>query len=492
MALVIRDGMVVTPVAEDVRAERATIVVEGPRISRVAWDADRTRVVSRPDDTVIDASRAVVVPGLVDAHSHFYGMLVPGLIDRLPLDVRRPFLSACTDGWTERDTYVATMLGVLRMLRHGTTTVLENGAQGIEATEPAIRSLLESGVRAVVGPMVSDRTFSDTMPGYVDRLPGPLRAEVLDAPPSPPGRELVERCVAIARRWHGAEGRISVCLSPWAPFGCTDEMLMSVAEASATHRLPVHTHLLETRPQAVAARRLYGCSMVEHIADLGLLSERFSGAHAVWLSDRDLDLMAEHRAAISHNPLSNLYLGSGVARVPELLRRGVVVGIGSDGPNCGSTTSLFEVMKLAALVHRLGERQAEQWITPHDVFRMATIGGARALKLDAEIGSIEAGKRADLVILDAGTPEFVPLNDPVWQLVYGQSGTAVECVIVDGVVVFEHGRPTRFDAAAIVAEADEVGRRLAARARPALARMARFEPYLTEAYGALLDEFAAV
>jgi 5-methylthioadenosine/S-adenosylhomocysteine deaminase len=230
MALVIRDGMVVTPVAEDVRAERATIVVEGPRISRVAWDADRTRVVSRPDDTVIDASRAVVVPGLVDAHSHFYGMLVPGLIDRLPLDVRRPFLSACTDGWTERDTYVATMLGVLRMLRHGTTTVLENGAQGIEATEPAIRAVLESGVRAVVGPMVSDRTFSDTMPGYVDRLPGPLRAEVLDAPPSPPGRELVERCVAIARRWHGAEGRISVCLSPWAPFGCTDEMLMSVVE----------------------------------------------------------------------------------------------------------------------------------------------------------------------------------------------------------------------------------------------------------------------
>ena len=99
--------------------------------------------------------------------------------------------------------------------------------------------------------------------------------------------------------------------------------------------------------------------MVEHIAALGLLSERFSGAHAVWLADRDLDLMAERGAAISHNPLSNLYLGSGIARVPELLRRGVAVGIGSDGPNCGSTTSLFEVMKLAALVHRLGEPDAK-------------------------------------------------------------------------------------------------------------------------------------
>ena len=312
---------------------------------------------------------------------------------------------------------------------------------------------------------------------------------MLGAPPSPPGRELVERCVAIARRWHGAEGRVSVCLSPWAPYGCSDEMLTLVAEASATHRLPIHTHLLETRPQAVAARRLYGGSMVEHIAALGLLSERFSGAHAVWLDDRDLDLMAEHGAAISHNPLSNLYLGSGIARVPELLRRGVAVGIGSDGPNCGSTTSLFEVMKLAALVHRLGEPDGERWIGARQAFRMATIGGARALGLDREIGSIEAGKRADLVMLNARSPELVPLNDPVWQLVYGESGAAVDRVIVNGAVVFEHGDPTQFDAEALIEEADEVGRRLTARARPALARMARLEPYLTETYRALLHEF---
>jgi cytosine/adenosine deaminase-related metal-dependent hydrolase len=491
MALLIRDGMVVTPWGDDVRAERATIVVDGTRIARVAWGADAPRVESQPGDTLVDASRALVIPGLVDAHCHFYGTLIPGLIDRLPLDVRRPLLGACTDGWSERDTWVATLLGVARMLRHGTTTVLENGAQGIEGTVPAIRALLQAGVRAVVGPMVADRPLSDTMPGYVERLPAPLRAEALGAAPSPSGRELVERCVAIARQWHGAEGRISVCLSPWAPFGCTDEMLTLVAEASAAHRLPVHTHLLETRPQAVAARRLYGRTMVEHAAALGLLSERFSGAHAVWLGDRDLDLLAEHRSAISHNPLSNLYLGSGVARVPELLRRGVAVGIGSDGPNCGSSTSLFEVMKLAAVVHRLGERDGQRWIAPRDAFRMATIGGARVLNLDAEIGSIEAGKRADLVMLDARAPEFAPLNDPLWQIVYGESGNAVDRVFVDGAVVFEHGRPTRFDASAVVDEAGDLGRQLAARARPALARMGRFEPYLTATYHALLDEFDA-
>ncbi|HXJ83621.1 MAG TPA: amidohydrolase [Candidatus Methylomirabilis sp.] len=490
MALVIRDAMVVTPLGEDVRAGRASIVVDGTRILRVAWGADAAQVEDRSGDTVLDASGALVIPGLVDAHCHFYGTLVPGLIDRLPLDVRRPLLGACTDGWSERDTWVATLLGVARMLRHGTTTVLENGAQGIDSTVPTIRAFVEGGVRAVVGPMVADRPLSDTMPGYAERLPVDLRAEALGAAPAP-GRELVERCVAIARQWHGAEGRISVCLSPWAPYGCTDEMLALIAEASATLRLPVHTHLLETRPQAVAARRLYGHTMVEHAAALGLLSERFSAAHAVWLGDRDLDLLAEHRCAISHNPLSNLYLGSGIARVPELLRRGVAVGIGSDGPNCGSSASLFEIMKLATVVHRLGERDGRQWIAPREAFRMATIGGARALGLHAEIGSIEAGKRADLVMLDAKAPEFAPLNDPLWQIVYGQSGTAVDRVFVDGAVVFEHGRPTRFDARAIAVEAAERGSQLTARARPALARMERFEPYLTATYRALLDEFDA-
>jgi cytosine/adenosine deaminase-related metal-dependent hydrolase len=489
--LLIREGLVVTPAGDDVRAERATVVVEGTRIARVAWGAEAARMASQPGDTVIDASRSLVIPGLVDAHSHLYGSLVPGLIDRMPLDVRRPFLAVCTEGWNERDTWVSTMLGLFRMLRHGTTTVLDNGAQGIDATVPAIRAHLESGVRAIVGPMVADRPVTETMPGYVERLPDALRADALAAAAPVPGRELVERCVAIARQWHGTEGRISVCLSPWTPFGCTDEMLSLIAEASAAHRLPIHTHLLETRPQAVAARRLYGRSMVEHAAALGLLSPRFLGAHGVWLGDRDLDLLAEHGAAISHNPLSNLYLGSGIARVPELRRRGVAVGIGSDGPNCGSTTSLFEVMKLAALIHRLGEREADRWIGPRDAFRMATIGGARALGLEAEIGSIEPGKRADLVMLDARAPAFVPLNDPVWQLVYGESGTSVERVIVDGAVVFEQGRPTRFDGDAIVAEAAELGRHLAARVQPALTRMAPLEPYLTAAYRALLDEFDA-
>jgi cytosine/adenosine deaminase-related metal-dependent hydrolase len=206
------------------------------------------------------------------------------------------------------------------------------------------------------------------------------------------------------------------------------------------------------------------------------------------LTDGDMDRLAAAGAGVSHNPLSNLYLGSGIARVPELLRRGIAVGLGTDGPNCGASGPLFEVMKLAACVHRLAEPDGDRWVSAEDAFRMATIGGARALGLDGEIGSIEPGKRADLVLLDAAAPHLAPLNDPVRQVVYGETGRAVQTVLVDGQVVVEGGRPTRVDTRALVADARELGGRLRARALPLLARSRELHPELREAYLALVRE----
>src|SRR5262245_18690805 len=206
MDIVLTNGLVVTPTARDVRAERATIVIEGDRIARVAWGAEAARATPGAADRVIDASRSIVIPGLVDAHAHCYGVLIPGLIDRLPLDTRMPPLAACLAGWTDRDTWVATALGTLRMLRHGTTTVLENVLQGLDAAEPAAQALLATGIRAVVGPMVADRPYHETMPGLRERLPQRYWPDVSAAPGAPP-EEVVGRCRDIARRWHGAEGR---------------------------------------------------------------------------------------------------------------------------------------------------------------------------------------------------------------------------------------------------------------------------------------------
>jgi cytosine/adenosine deaminase-related metal-dependent hydrolase len=365
--------------------------------------------------------------------------------------------------------------------------VLENVLQGLEATGAAIRALLDSGMRAVVSPMIGDRPFHDTLPGFRERLPEGHWAHRLGGPPGQPD-DLVAASLAIARRWDGAEGRLRVGLSPSTPHRATDALLTLVAEASAAHGLPVHTHLLETRPQAVVARRLYGRTMVEHIRALGLLSPRLSCAHAVWLTDGDLDLVAEAGAGVSHNPLSNLYLGSGIARLPEMLRRGIPVGVGSDGPNCGAASPLFEVMKLAAIVHRIGEPDGARWPSTRDAFRLGTIGGARALGLDRDVGSIEAGKKADLVLLDADAVSLVPLNDPVSQLVYWESGQSVRTVVVNGEIVLDEGRPTRFDADALRAEARERAARLRERITPGIARARDLDAPLLAAFRDLLRD----
>ena len=222
--------------------------------------------------------------------------------------------------------------------------------------------------------------------------------------------------------------------------------------------------------------------MVEHIKSLGLLRRGFSGAHAVWLTDSDVDLIAEAGAGISHNPMSNLYLGNGIARIPELLRRGVAIGIGSDGPNCGSNTSLFEVMKLAAIVHRSHEIDARDWISARDAFRMATIGGAQTLGLAQDIGSLEVGKKADVVLLNAQAPQYIPCNDPVAQMVYGETGDAVETVIVNGDIVYEEGHTTRFDAMSLLAEARELGADARRQAESGMDRLNPLAPYMWQAY----------
>jgi cytosine/adenosine deaminase-related metal-dependent hydrolase len=487
MALLIREGIIITPEGPDIRAERGTIVVEDDRIVRVAYNAKAGEIEPGPFDRVIEATDRLIIPGLVDAHSHFYGTLAPALIDYLPLEIREPLLGAMTRGWGERETRATTLLGALRMMRNGTTTVLENVLHGMENTESTISALVDSGMRAMVGPAIADRPFHETMPGYLECLPELHRSQSR-APSIPNPKDLLESCLDVVRRWHGAEGRIYICLSPSAPHRCTDELMTMIAEAAGTHELAIHTHLLETRVQTAIARRLYGRTMVEHIWTLGLLRPGFCGAHSVWLTDREIELMAEARAGISHNPLSNLYLGDGIARVPEMLRHGVAVGIGSDGPNCGSTMSLFEVMKLAALVHRINETDARQWVGARDAFRMATLDGARALALDSEIGSIEAGKKADLVLLNGDAGNFVPLNDPVAQIVYGETGSAVETVVVNGEVILEGGSPTRFKAAEVLAEAREIGPHVKEQAKLGLARARKLEPYLRKAYFALLRE----
>jgi 5-methylthioadenosine/S-adenosylhomocysteine deaminase len=209
-------------------------------------------------------------------------------------------------------------------------------------------------------------------------------------------------------------------------------LLDAVADLSRRYQLPVHMHVLETRTQAVAAQRLYGKTMIEVLADHELLSPRMTINHAIWVTEADVALMGEARCSATHNPLSNLKLGSGLAPVRQLAQAGVNVALGTDGASTGDTFDLVEALRTASLVHNLGSPDPAYWVSAMDALRMSTINGARCNLRQNEIGSLEVGKMADVILLDKRHPGFIPLNDPVRQLAYSVTSEAVDTVIVGG------------------------------------------------------------
>jgi 5-methylthioadenosine/S-adenosylhomocysteine deaminase len=223
------------------------------------------------------------------------------------------------------------------------------------------------------------------------------------------------------------------------------------------YNLGIHTHLLETIIERWGGRRLYGKGMVQRIAKLGLLSPRLSAAHCVWLDRSDIDLLASSGASVIHNPASNLKLGSGIAPVAELKRRGVNVALGTDGGDTSDTYSVFEQMRLAAFVSRLGTQESARWITAADALRMGTINGGKAIPAwRGKIGRISTGYRADLVILKPAQP----VTDVVHQLVYCGGAHSVETVLVDGKIVVRDGRLTSVDETALIREVAPISKKL--------------------------------
>ncbi|MBI2323170.1 MAG: amidohydrolase family protein, partial [Chloroflexi bacterium] len=228
-------------------------------------------------------------------------------------------------------------------------------------------------------------------------------------------------------------------------------------------------------------QRLYGGSVVAYLDRLGFLSPRVSLAHAVWLTPDDIATVARTGAAIAHNPMSNLNLGSGIAPVPAYLRAGIPVGLGTDGYS-GGNHAMFEAMRLAAALHTVHTTDYAQWLRPPDVLRLATHGGATVAQLAGGGGALAVGRRADLVILGADSPALTPLNDLVDQLVYCERGAAVETVVVNGEVVVQGGRVATVDEPAILAEARRLAERLTERNRALFAFAREHEAHIHRAY----------
>jgi len=408
-------------------------------------------------DRIIEAEGQLLVPGLINAHTHSPANLIQGTGDRLSHPAFMWMNQAYTAHKTPHEIYISAMLGCIQMLLSGTTAVIDHfpgqafGAEDVDAVLSAYR---DSGMRAVLGLRFYDAGFDDIAPRD-GTIPNDLEQEMRRLNPLQPMplqdvRSLMEDAV---ERWHGTEGRIGVFPAPSNPERCTDEALVMCQDLAVRHDLGIHTHLLETGVQAEIAQRKYGCTMVEHLARLGLLTHRLSCAHTIWVDEPDIERLADSGAVVVHNPESNLKIGAGIAPIVDMAARGVTIALGTDGAGTNDNLIMHEAMRLAAVLHRPANASRQRWFSADDVLHMATHGGAAALCQGGQIGSIEAGKRADLVLYRLDAPWWIPVNDASSQLVFAENGSSVDTVIVDGRPLVEGGRITAFDAKAVCEEA---------------------------------------
>ena len=456
------------------------VVLEGTLIAGTGVDP-AAQGISR-----IDATGTVVLPGLINGHTHAHNNLLKGTGDRRWLESHINAMSVVS-GWTPQDLYISTTLGIVEMLRSGTTSAYDMvRAPSEEHLAAVVQAYIDAGMRAVIGPAVSDLPFVDAVPGLKGRLSVPT-------PPPKPTLPSAASCLLFAdtaiERWHGAgDGRVQIAIAPLIPDLCSDDLLAGCAELADARGVLLNTHLLESKHQALNGLiRGGGRPWIRHLADLSFITPSTTFAHAVWMTPEETKVVADLGATVTHNPASNLKLGSGVAPIKEYRNQGVNVALGTDGAASGDALDMFGAMWLAALISHARSPDPSQWLSAVDVFEMTTVGGARSTGLHSSLGAITPGMRADLILVSLDSLRLRPLNDLSNQLVYGYPGADVRTVLVDGRVVVDQGRVIGVDEEAVLAQADKAAERLGT-----VDRLAGYPAAVEEALLAIQKDLAAV
>lgn len=461
--------------------ENADIVIDGEKIVAVGQDLV-------PDsfgvEKIMDGKNRLITPGLVNAHLHSFDRFDIGRFDNLPLEVWWALFSPPIGKgyeWTARECYLRTILNCLEMLKTGTTMVIDDVIHGNplcpENIDAVFQAYQDVGMRAQVSIHSWDKPYCSFMPYLEDILPANLKEELAQIAMNP--NQMIDLWRSYGQRWRG---RVQFILAASGPQRCSDEFMKKTWSLSKELDLPVFTHVLETKVQAVTGREYYGESLVEHMKSLGVLTPKTTLIHAVWVTDNDIELISEAGSSVVHNPISNLKLGSGIAPIRKMLDFGINIGIGTDNNNGNDTANMFEAIKVAALLHKVSHFDYDRWVGASEVIRMATRGGARCGCLHEELGYLSTGMKADLVLYDLNKLPFIPRNNLLYQLVFCEHGESVNTVIVDGNVVVEGGRVINVDEQKLVGEVMERVEEIQHKIRRASARGGELEPYFRQAY----------
>lgn len=409
----------------DIYIEDNTIIAIGKNLSMAA-------------DEVIDAREQLIIPGLVNAHLHSDENLFKAQFDNLPLELWMLYTypTLMYGPFSKRLIYLRTMLGAIEMVKHGVTLVQDDVSEypkaTLEGTDAVMEAYRDIGMRASVTTNLCDKQWKDKLPYIAQMLPEDIKEAY---PPAADKEELYALLEQMIAKWHNPGGMTNVVLAPVAPQRCTDEFFIGMNKLGEKYNLPIHTHVLETKMQQVTGREFYNSSLIEHMEQIGVLSDRTTIVHSVWLTDKDIELIAKAGATVVHNPASNLKLGSGIMPYAKIKAAGINLALGSDGMSSNDNQSIFEAMKLCGLLHKVTTPDYSKWPEVEDVFTAATYGGARSTRRDDHVGIIAENKRADLVFLDMNTPAFTPRNDLIKHLVYCENGSSIVRVMIDGKTV---------------------------------------------------------
>lgn len=418
-SILIENGSIVTiNDSQDVH-RRGYVLIENEQI--IAVGEGDTPSQYKSADQIIDASLMAVMPGMVNAHTHLFQTFLRGLADDKPLlEWLKAAIWPVAEVMTDEDAYVAALLGFIENIRGGATAVIDHQYIHTEPTndDGVCQAAVETGMRFMLARGWADIDYHPSLQETPDRI--------------------ISETTRLYEKWHGThDGRIQVEFGPLIPWGCTDETMLSTYGLSQSWGTGTHIHVAEAQEEIRINLEKRGNRHIEWLADLGILGPEVQLVHSVWLEDNEIDLIAEHGGVIVHCPVSNMYLASGVARVPEMRRRGIPIALATDGPGSNNNQDMMEVLKTTILLHKVHNLDAMA-LLPEDVLWMACRGGAAAFGQPDIIGSLEPGKKADLVLVDMNTPLAMPVHRVPSALVYNLSTRDVDTVIVDGQILMQN------------------------------------------------------
>ena len=423
MKTLITNAYVLDMLGDEPDIKKSDILIEDNIILKMARDLSDETV-----DDKINAKNMVVMPGLVNTHTHLAMSIFRGYKDdRKLMDWLENAIFPVEDKLEPEDIYWNSYLSCLEMLRSGTTTCNDM----YFGMNKVIEAIENTGLRALVAWSITDDSI----------------------------RDKIERTREYAKKYNVPGSRIKVITSPHAPYSCNPDTIKLCVDLAKELNTGLHIHLSETLDEEETIRERYNKRGTEYLNDLGVFDVPVILAHGIYISDSDIEILKNIKGGIAHNPISNCKLSSGICDVVKLRRNGINVGLGTDGIGSTTTLDMFEEMKTAAYLQKVNTMEPTS-IKAYDILKMATIEGARVLGLDNEIGTLEPGKKADMIFIRTDKLHLCPDNDVCTNIVYSANGSDVDTVMIDGKIIMQNRKMINLDEKEVMKQVKKIAKRL--------------------------------